>query len=198
MKLAIFDFDGTLMDTSVANYLSYRDAAMQCGFKWSVDEEQFNCVQNGEIYHRFLPRLIPGIGDDEIERIHKIKGERYRDHYDAIIKNDPLISLVRLIKKDSDYATAIATMASRSSVMEILAYFKLDCLFDYLVAQEDVLNQKPSPECYERIMRMADVEPGDTIIFEDSDPGVSAARKSGATVLRFCNGDRIASDCGNL
>ena len=56
--------------------------------------------------------------------------------------------------------------------------------FGLIVTGEDVEKQKPDPEGYCRAMEHFRVTPADTMIFEDSGIGLTAAKASGAKVFR--------------
>ena len=79
---------------------------------------------------------------------------------------------------------ALATTASRKNVLDILAFFDLESKFDLMITQEDTSKLKPDPECYIRAMEKAGVSASKTIIFEDSEVGIKAARESGGYVVK--------------
>ena len=54
--------------------------------------------------------------------------------------------------------------------------------FDLIISQEDVKNKKPDPEGFQKAMDFFKVQCRNSIIFEDSDVGIEAALRSGATV----------------
>ncbi len=56
--------------------------------------------------------------------------------------------------------------------------------FDIIIAQEDVARLKPDPECFFRAMEISGADAADTVIFEDSDTGLLAARASGACFMK--------------
>ena len=66
--------------------------------------------------------------------------------------------------------------------MEIIEYTKKDKLFDYIITGDDIKNSKPDPEGFNKAIEYFEANPSDVVIFEDSDVGVEAARKTGATV----------------
>ena len=53
------------------------------------------------------------------------------------------------------------------------------------MTQDDVVNLKPDPECFTKIMRELSIEPSNTLIFEDSIVGMKAARLSKASVVNI-------------
>lgn len=178
-KLAVFDMDGTLFDTEEVNYLSYEKAAGLCGY--AITREQFSAQFAGKNYKEFLP--VFGITDRAIqEKIHEQKKLLYADFLECAKKNEHLFSMIACMK--SEYMLAVATTASRKNTQEILEKFQVLEWFDFLVTQEDVSKLKPNPECYLYAMKMAGVSPEHTIIFEDSVVGLSAAKASGAAVMK--------------
>ena len=66
-KLAIFDMDGTLFDTSEVNYRAYAEAAESLGYK--IERKKFLEVFVGKNYREFLP-LFGIIKDEELAEIH--------------------------------------------------------------------------------------------------------------------------------
>lgn len=177
-KLAVFDMDGTLFDTREINYYAYARAADRLGY--IIEMRQFLAVFTGKNYKDFLTVL--GVADPRhLEQIHEIKKELYPQYLDRAKPCEPLFDLIDTMKRD--YIIALATTASQRNVKDILQYFKVEGLFDFLITQEDVTLLKPNPECYILAMERAGVQPQKTIIFEDSQPGIQAARLSGAYVI---------------
>lgn len=178
-KLAVFDMDGTLFDTAEVNYCSYAEAAGQLGYK--LDREKFLEIFVGKNYKEFLPEFGI-IQSAELHKIHELKKEYYPKFLGKVKKNEALFELIESIKKD--YIIALATTASKKNVLDILAFFDLESKFDFMITQEDTSKLKPDPECYIRAMEKAGVSASKTIIFEDSEVGMKAARESGGYVVK--------------
>jgi len=95
--------------------------------------------------------------------------------------NTHLVNMLRAMKES--YYIAIVTTASRKNTEDILNHFDLMYLFDFLVTQEDITKVKPDPQGFEIAMEHFGISPEHTIIFEDSEVGIEAAERSGATVF---------------
>ena len=182
-KLAIFDLDGTLFDTADVNFRAYEYAIKKCGFKCSFDCSYYRKYCNGNSYKVFLPEIISKISERDMEEIHKCKKQAYIDFISEARKNEHLFSIIECIKKD--YLIALSTTASRKNTEDILETFNVRDFFDIIITQEDVKETKPNAECFLLAMSMANVDKSDTIIFEDSDIGIQAARSSGANYVRI-------------
>lgn len=178
MKLVLFDLDGTLFDTKDVNYYAYNYALKEYGY--SVDYEYYCQKCNGKRYTQFLPQII-GENNDIIEQVHKKKKEVYSKYLKYARINEHLIQICKCMK--SEYKTAVVTTASKKNCMEILETFHILDLFDLILTQENVSEAKPSPEGFLKAMKHFEVSPEDTIIFEDSDVGIEAAKRSGANYM---------------
>lgn len=175
--LALFDLDGTLFDTRVVNYCAYRDALKLFGIE--LDSEYFMTKCNGRHYTEFLP-LVMG-GTDHLEEVHHAKKNAYAANLDKARQNKQLFDMIKAMKER--YFVAVVTTASRKNTVDILCYFGYENLFDSLVTQEDITKPKPDPQGFLLCMERFEVGATHTIIFEDSDVGIAAARATGAAVL---------------
>jgi beta-phosphoglucomutase len=180
--LAMFDMDGTLFDTRKTNFLAYNEAIKEVVGR-SIDYDVFNEASNGRNYKKFLPELMQKISKDEIEKIHNLKKIFFQKYIKFAIKNDHLFRIILAIK--DIYVIALATTASKKNTIDILTFFKVHDLFEFIVTQDDVVNLKPDPECFTKIMRELSIEPSNTLIFEDSIVGMKAARLSKASVVNI-------------
>ena len=184
-RLAIFDLDGTLFDTRRTNWLSYRDALEPFGV--NLDYEYFSTFCNGRHYTVFIPELLRKAGNAETsisektEIVHQRKKELYGSFLNEIILNSHLFCLLNCIK--NSYHTALVTTASRKNCMELLNFYGKETVFDLILTGEDVKNKKPDPEGFLKAMHHFGIKGEDTLVFEDSDIGIEAAEKTGATVF---------------
>lgn len=185
-KLAIFDLDGTLYDTGEVNFLAYQKALDEVGYHVEKDYYIKHC--NGYHYKRFLPEILIGLQDEELERVmetvHGVKKDCYRKYLSAVRENDFLFDMICAIKQE--YHIALVTTASRKNTEEILEFTEKTALFELVLCQEDVAKKKPDPEGFRKAMEYFGVQPQNTIVFEDSDVGIEAAHASGARVMKVC------------
>ena len=176
-KLAIFDLDGTLFNTDDVNYLSYKEALEPFGIE--LDREYFVGKCNGRSYKDFLPVIM---GDSkDIETVHDSKMNLYTEYLPHAKKNEHLIAMMNGMK--DEYYLALVTTASKKNTKEITDYFGITDMFDLCLTKEDIKKTKPDPEGFLAAMEFFNVSAKDTVIFEDSDVGIEAARRAGATVF---------------
>ncbi len=180
LKAFITDFDGTLVDTFEANLFAYQQAFSEVGQR--LTETQYR-ERFGYRYDRFMTSM--GITDDEIaNRIRELKKGYYPLYFDRLRPNTALIELIRSFRALGGI-TAIASTARRENLLAALRHIQAEDAFDLIYTGEDVAQGKPSPEIYNKAMAVLDVEPAETLIFEDSEVGLQAANASKAHVMKI-------------
>lgn len=129
-KLAIFDFDGTIADTSEGIFNSIRYTQKMMGLPGITTEQM--CSHVGPPIEESYKKNF-GLIDEELKRaisFHKEyavrQGYRELKLYDGIIE-----TLSRL--RDSGYKTALATLKAQDTVDKILDCFKIRDSFDFVV-----------------------------------------------------------------
>lgn len=178
-KLALFDLDGTLFDTSEVNYNAYKKALNVFGYDLEHDYFVNNC--NGRHYKEFLPIIVDD--NEKIELIHKKKKEFYHLFLDEARMNMNLFNLIKLMKQE--YYLVVVTTASYENSSDILKRFNVYDWFDDIVTPCDYKKTKPDSEPFLVAIDRFGVDVSDTIIFEDSDVGIKSAEGTGATVFKI-------------
>lgn len=171
IKLLITDFDGTFVDTFRANYLAYKKAFLEVGL--ALTEEKYKqCF--GLRFEQFMHAV--GIEDEMISsKIKEKKAIFYPEFFSDLRINEPLKTLISAFKRNG-YKTAIASTASRENLTNILQYFNANDIFDLILTGENVIDSKPSPEIYQKVLDYFGCKSDCAIVFEDSKVGVEAAK----------------------
>ena len=77
----------------------------------------------------------------------------------------------------------LATMSYCSQVKLVLEILELNDVFDFVASRDDVKHGKPDPEIYLLAARELGVNPGESLVIEDSPSGVQAALNAGMNVV---------------
>lgn len=176
LKLILLDFDGTLADTRQANARAYIEALGEVGITLSEDEylERYFGVRCMEFM-----RSVGIASDEEIARLRRRKIELYPRHFGSVVLNTPLWEWCRMMRR-MDSKVWIVSTGHIDNIRNVMRYLKLEEGIDGIISGDDVQHPKPSPECFLRAMEIEGATPAETIIFEDSQVGLEAARRSGA------------------
>jgi sugar-phosphatase len=78
------------------------------------------------------------------------------------------------------FRIGLASSALRANVERAVRLTGLEGAFEVVVAAEDVERGKPDPEPYLMAAAALGIAPDSTLVFEDTPPGISAARAAGA------------------
>lgn len=175
MKLVIVDLDGTLFDTKNVNYMAYKEALEQFGY--TLDYSYFCEYCNGRHYLDFLPAITTS-NSEVLSDMHMYKKNVYKKYLKYAKMNVHLINILKSMKEE--YKLALVTTASKENCNEILTEFNVLSLFDLVLTREDVEKSKPNPEGFNKAMKIFGSDISETIIFEDSEVGLEAAKRSGA------------------
>lgn len=178
IRLIISDFDGTLVDTFEANLRAYQKAFNRVGLYLAAEEYR---RYFGYRFERFM--MAMAISDENVRaKIRESKKELYPQYFRFLKPNNSLIELITTFRSMGG-KTAIASTARKENLMNAINYLCIADKFDLILSGIDVKQGKPSPEIYNKTMEKLGVSPEETLIFEDSDVGVQAAKASGAMCI---------------
>ena len=187
LKGAIFDLDGTLIDTEPI----YFDAA----------ETMINKYGNGKKFD--WDTKIKTLGSPELVTAKiivdtfevKLTPEEFLEKRNAItpeyFKKCPFIEGAKEItdkfKKELKFKTALATSSSKIN-FDYKTFNKKEWIkedFDAIVLGDDerIKNGKPAPDIFILAAKEIGLKPNECIIFEDSIGGMKAAISSGAKIV---------------
>ncbi len=178
IKAIITDFDGTLVDTFEANLFAYQNAFRKVGLTLSAEQYR-ECF--GLRFEKFMQAV--GVTDTAImQQIKEEKMKAYPTYFTHLRPNSALIQLLQSMHA-MRCKTAIASTARKENLMNAINHLGLADAFDIVYAGIDVKQGKPSPEIYIKTMEALGVAPSETLIFEDSEVGIQAAKASGAQYM---------------
>lgn len=91
--------------------------------------------------------------------------------------------LLEHAKKENLYV-ALVTSSEKIITHRLLKMAKVEDLFELLVTRDDSPQHKPDPWPYLHALKHSNTSPYQTIIFEDSEVGLTAAKASGCHVIK--------------
>jgi beta-phosphoglucomutase len=184
IKGFFFDLDGTLVDTHRANYLAYKHAIENVTMR-TLDQELEVMIRLGESSDVFLVKLLPGISNDDVLSINKLKKEVYPSYLGESRLNEYLANF--LGQMSEHYVTALVTTAKKTNAMSVMKAHNLEKYFNFMIFGDDVVSMKPRPDAYLLALKKSNLEAGDVIAFEDSEKGIIAAEAAGIKTIHIRN-----------
>jgi HAD superfamily hydrolase (TIGR01509 family) len=204
---AIFDLDGTLVQTESLKARSYARAAVELSPETVHAQEVIAAYDDmvGHSREEVAAMLLSRFGLESYaeRRMGELGASTPLDAYmtlrlgiyEAMIADERLIreqeypwstSLLREVRREG-YPVGIATMSHRKHAVLVLERLGLTGDVDVLVTREDVREAKPSPEIYALIATLLGVPPRDCVVLEDSLPGVRSAIAAGMCCIAITN-----------
>jgi beta-phosphoglucomutase family hydrolase len=174
-KAIIFDCDGTLADTMPAHYEAWTTVLTRHQFE--LDEDRFYSL-GGWPTEKIVALLASEAGRtvDVVSMTH----EKETIFQESIHLVQPIAQVVSVVREHhGKLPLAVATGAFRTIAEKTLTQIGLVGVFDTLVSCEDVTRHKPEPDVFLEAAHRLGIAPSDCLVYEDTDPGIEAARRAG-------------------
>ena len=145
IKLIIFDFDGTIMDTKNTIIAAKQETLRQMGV--DVADEQTCASTIGMSAKIGFQKLCPELSEDMIDLCMK----KYREIFDETKKVVPPVLFPNMVEtlnelKKKGIVCTIATSRGHNSLVEFLESMNIAKFFSYILAAEDTTLLKPNAE----------------------------------------------------
>ena len=191
IKLILFDLDGVLINAKQIHFEALNAALGD----YSITEEEHLTIYDGHKTRQKLQMLteLKGLPTNMHNEIFKKKQEYTTQHIGQLKGLQHIYDLVSHLKTEG-YIIGVCTNSIRTTLQAALRVTGLEKLVDIRLSNEHVSQAKPHPEIYWMAMSKCGVLPEETIIIEDSPPGLLAATRSGANVIRVKNPSEVTID----
>lgn len=178
-KLIIFDFDGTLVDSlPMWHLVDVIFFEKRRGFTYDEDELGFvsKSIEESAIISKKFYNL-PETVEEIIKEWSDIINELYLKEN---ILREGARELISRAKKEG-YRIAIGTNNTKPLITSYLEKEKMLGDFDLIMTAYEAEKSKPAPDLFLKIAKTLGVKPENTIVIEDSLPGIQAANSAGMT-----------------
>ncbi len=183
IKLAIFDLDGTLLNT-IGDLAASCDAVMQLnGLPQHTTDEYRQMVGRGIL--RLVEAAIPESmrSPEYVEKVRRDFVAYYLDHID--LHTYPYEGVEDLIKAlvERGVKIAVASNKFQAGTERLIRSFFPDVEFVAVLGQRVGVPLKPDPQIDLEIMAVAGVEPSETIHIGDSGVDMQTAHAAGVRAV---------------
>jgi phosphoglycolate phosphatase len=182
--LVVFDWDGTLMDSTAVIVASLQAACADAGLPVPSDERSHHIIGLG--LHDAMAYVLPGVA----RHVYPHVVERYGHHFRTREHDAPLFAgteeLLRELR-DAGHQLAVATGKSRRGLDRVLEKSGLALLFHATRCGEESAS-KPAPDMLHDLTRMLDVSPDRTVMIGDTTHDLQMAANAGIAAVAVCYG----------
>lgn len=183
IRAIVFDMDGVLIEAKDWHYEALNRALRLFGYE--ISRHEHLTTFDGLPTRRKLDLLSLDRG---LPRgLHRFLNEMKQQYTMDIVYQHckPRFyheqALSRL--KAGGYKLGVASNSIRKTIEVMMERAALAPYLDVVISNEDVTKSKPDPEMYLTAMKKLGVAPEETLILEDNEHGIRAARESGAHLM---------------
>ncbi len=183
----IFDFDGTLMDTSSVILSTIKTTIKEMGLPEKTEEECRSIIgiRTDEAGRYLYPDL--DISNAEFAKVFRANYDRLQK--DAKEKPFPgVIETLKSLKKDG-HRLAVASSRRLASLNDYLDKLGIKDWFDMIVGADSVTKGKPDPEPVLTILKALDWNADDTLVVGDADVDIMMGNAAGCKTCAVTYGN---------
>lgn len=207
-KLAIFDLDGTLLDTLEDLEQSLNAALLQNALPPRTLEEVRRFVGNGirKLVERGVPSGTDKTVTDKVYNDFCIYYAKHNADYTYIYRGIP--ELLDELKKNGCRLAVVSNKADNAVQALCNRFFK--GIFDMVIGAKDGIPKKPAPDSVLEILKALRVQKEEAVYIGDSEVDIETAENAGLrsvivdwgfrdrAVLVARGADRLVSSCTEL
>jgi len=192
IRAAIFDLDGTLIDSYRAIYLGFHHTYTQMGLT-PMPYEQVKRVVGLGLDHTFRELL----GEERVPQALFLFRKRYEEVFRENTRLLPDAREVLETLHGRGIRLAVATNKLGRFSREIFEHFGMEKIFTVIVGDGDVPQNKPDPEMLHLAMEKMGVEKERTIFVGDSVIDIQTGKNAGVRVFSVPTGNTDRRDLEN-
>ena len=178
-QLAIFDHDGTLLDTVADLANATNQALQQCGYPTHPVEAYYQFVGNGinKLFARALPAEYST--EENVLRIRALFVPYYNEHNADCSRPYPgVVELLRALQDDG-VQLAVASNKYHEATLKLVRHFFPDIRFAAIYGQREGVPIKPAPDIVHDILRDTGIAKEKTLYIGDSGVDMQTASNAG-------------------
>ncbi len=175
VRLVLFDYDGTIADTTRYQHEFYTNLCYMYGMPrpWR-NLREFREWVSGD-WRENAKRLGTIDKEEETTRLYKA----HRDSSKPIIKEE----VVKVLRSPRHYKQGVLSSNEASYIERVLRENELNDCLDGIFGCDNLASEKPNPDALREVMNKFGVYPHQTVYVGDTVEDIKFARKAGTKVI---------------
>jgi HAD superfamily hydrolase (TIGR01509 family) len=182
---ALFDLDGTLVDSNDFHVRAWEQAFRDAGFDVSAETIRGQIGKGGD---NLVPTLLPDLNEDRREALATAEGDIFKERYLAQVRPFPQARELLARVRAGGSNVALASSAGGEQLEHYIDLLDARDLIEAWTSKDDVDRSKPDPDIFAAALRQAGVAADDAIAIGDTRWDVLAAGKCGIRTIGLLSG----------
>jgi phosphoglycolate phosphatase-like HAD superfamily hydrolase len=186
-QAAIFDIDGTLVDSVDLHASAWQEALVKFGHDVTFEQARSQIGKGGD---QLIPVFLSDAEQkDHGEEMEEWRGKLFKSKYLPLVR--PFSAVPQLLRRvhDAGLKVAAASSAKKSELEVYLDIARIKDLIDVAASSEDAERSKPAPDIFQVALAKLGIEGPEAVAIGDTPYDAKAARKAGiSTIGMLCGG----------
>lgn len=186
-QAAIFDLDGTLLDSVDLHAKAWHEAMMKFGHDVSFEQARSQIGKGGD---KLIPVFLsPAQQQDHGEELEAWRGRHFKNKYLPLIRPFSAVPELLLRVREAGIRLAVASSAKKDELETYLEIAGIGDLVEAAASSEDVDQSKPAPDLFQAVLAKLAIAGKDAAAIGDTPYDAEAAGKAGvASIGVLCGG----------
>ena len=186
-RAAIFDIDGTLVDSVDLHARAWYEALVKFGHQVTFEQARSQIGKGGD---QLIPVFLSEAEQkDHGEEMEEWRGKLFKSEYLPLVR--PFSAVPELLRRvcDAGLKVAVASSAKTSELEVYLDIAGIKDLLDVATSSEDAEQSKPAPDIFQVALKKLGITASEAVAIGDTPYDAEAARQAGIpTIGMLCGG----------
>ena len=189
-RAAIFDIDGTLVDSVDLHARAWYEALVKFGHQGTFEQARSQIGKGGD---QLIPIFLSEAEQkDHGEEMEEWRGKLFKSEYLPLVR--PFSAVPELLRRvcGAGLKVAVASSAKTSELEVYLDIAGIKDLLDVATSSEDAEQSKPAPDIFQVALKKLGITASEAVAIGDTPYDAEAARQAGIPTIGMLCGASVA------